>query len=65
MPHESPEINVQMFGRRWLRFILAKDDGTYWTGQGWTPHRRRALLYYHLRVVQKDRRRLIARQRRG
>ena len=63
MPRPFSEINVQMFGRRFLRFVLARDDQTYWTGHDWTPHRRQALLYFHLKLAQRERRKLLSQQR--
>lgn len=65
MSCKPSEIHVQLFGRRWPRFILARTDEMYWTGHGWTPCRRCALLYAHLHLVRKDRRRLIREHRRG
>ena len=64
MRRKLPEINVQLFGRYWLRFILAREDQMYWTGHGWTPFRRRALLYAHLDLVRHDRLELIGQERR-
>lgn len=60
----SSKIGVQLFGKYYLRFILANDRQEYWDGRGWTPHRRKALLYYDLDLVRRDRRKLIARQKR-
>ncbi len=65
MSRKAPYIGVQIFGHTYVRYILALNDQEYWTGSGWTPHRKRALLYYHLELVQKDRRKLIAAQKRG
>lgn len=65
LARKHPEINVQLFGRHWPRFILARGDQMYWMGTGWTPHRRCALLYAHLDLVREDRRMLIQQQRRG
>jgi hypothetical protein len=64
MPRKLPEIHVQLLGRHWPRFVLARSDQMYWTGHGWTPFRRRALLYAHLDVVRGDRLELIGEQRR-
>ncbi len=64
MPRKPPEINVQLIGRHWLRFILARSDQMYWNGHGWTPFRRCAFLYAHLDLVRRDRWELIEQQRR-
>jgi hypothetical protein len=39
-------------------------DGNYWTGSDWMPNRHTALLYYHLDLIQNDRRRLLTQERR-
>ena len=64
MPPHSSKINVQIVGHAFARFILTRSDGNYWTGTDWSPNRHNALLYYHLDLIQKDRRKLIARERR-
>ena len=54
MKPKLPKIGVQITGRQFLRFILAADDGTYWTGTEWSPNRREALLYSHIEFVRAD-----------
>jgi hypothetical protein len=61
---KSSTIGVQLVGKVFPRFILARGDRQYWNGTDWTPCRSQALLYYHLELIQQDRRRLIAIQRR-
>ena len=63
-PPQLPEINVQMFGHKFLRFVLTNDQGHFWTGDGWNPKSGAALLYYHLKLVQQDRRKLRKQRRR-
>lgn len=48
------KLGVQMVGRQFIRFIIAADDGTHWTGGGWSQHRSEAMLYAHVGVVQTD-----------
>lgn len=59
-----PEINVQMFGHKFLRFVLTNAQGHFWTGDGWSSRSGKALLYYHLELVQGDRRKLRKQRRR-
>ena len=59
-----PKIGVHLVGHVWPRFILARSDRHYWTGNEWTPHRHKALLYYHVNLIEEDRRKLLAAQRR-
>ena len=63
MSRKSFKIGVQLVGHTYVRYILARSDRQYWDGDDWTPHRNRALLYYHLDLIQQDRRRLLAEQR--
>lgn len=65
MSRKSSTIGVQLVGKVFPRFILAKSNRHYWTGSEWTPCRSQALLYYHLELIQQDRRDLIALKRRG
>ena len=64
LPPYSTKIGVQIVGHTFLRYILARSDRQYWTGADWTPRRHRALLYYDLDLIQKDRRTLLAQERR-
>lgn len=53
-----PRLGVQITGRQFLRFILAREDGTYWTGSGWSDNRSHALLYFHIELIREDLRKL-------
>jgi hypothetical protein len=64
LPHYSTKIGVTIVGHTFVRFILARNDGHFWTGTDWSPNRHKALLYFHLDLIQKDRRRLLAQDRR-
>jgi hypothetical protein len=63
-PPQLPEINVQMFGKTFLRFVLTDDQGRSWTGSGWNPRSGAALLYFHLELAQQGRRKLRRKRRR-
>jgi hypothetical protein len=58
------EINVTIFGKKFARFVLIDDQGRFWTGDGWSPRTRAALLYYDVHLAQDDRRRLLRKRRR-
>jgi hypothetical protein len=64
MSRRSSTIGVQLIGQRFPRFVLARTDGCVWTGSAWTHDRSRALLYYHLSVIEKDYHKLLAARRR-
>lgn len=54
MTPRSPQIGVQIVGRRFIRFVIGDDQGQYWTGGGWSPDRSHALLYADLDLVRAD-----------
>jgi len=55
MPHKRPsQFGVQIVGKRWLRFIIAKQRQQVWTGNGWSDSRSDALLYAHVDVIRAD-----------
>ena len=45
-------------GRRWPRYLLADQDGRFWTGNGWSADRRRALLFAAWNGVSHEYRRI-------
>jgi hypothetical protein len=51
---KPPKLGVHLVGKHFIRFIISAEDGTYWTGGGWSPHRGKSLLYAHIEVVQAD-----------
>ncbi len=58
MKPRLPKLGVHLIGKHFVRFIIAAEDKTYWTGRGWSSDRAKALLYAHIDVVQADLRRI-------
>jgi len=54
MKPRLPKLGLQLVGTRFLRFIIGRDDGTFWNGREWIPQRSKAMLYAHLNIVRDD-----------
>jgi len=49
----------------WFRYVIQDERGRYWTGQGFTKDRRKALAYADETVIARDMRRILKRRCKG
>jgi len=53
MPKRLPKIEMRIINTTYPRFVIV-DRRRYWTGNGWSPQRRDALLYAHADRLRDD-----------
>jgi hypothetical protein len=51
-------LRVRQVGDQFPRYIVACENGTFWTGSGWSPKVKDALKYASLPVIRDDWKRL-------
>jgi hypothetical protein len=54
MPHKPIKIGVRIVGEQFPRFVIVNNRRRFWNGKKWTTELRKALLYAHPSLVQKD-----------
>jgi hypothetical protein len=49
-----PQIQIRIINTRFPRFVIVSRYGFHWTGEGWSRHLRKALLYADANVLRSD-----------
>lgn len=50
----KPTIQMRIICTTFPRFVIVSRNGFYWTGEGWSRHLRKALLYADANVLRSD-----------
>ncbi len=53
MRHKPPKIEMRIINVTFPRFVIV-NRRRYWTGRGWSPKLRDALLYAHADLLRDD-----------
>lgn len=54
MPHKPLEIGVRIVGEQFPRYVIVSNRRRFWTGRGWTKDVRKAGLWAHADLVQRE-----------
>lgn len=54
MRRKQQRIEMRIVNVTYPRFVIIAPVGQYWTGKGWSPRLRDALLYAHADLLRDD-----------